>query len=58
MKTSIRKVFSCGDPAKAQSLLSEAVSVLDKYSRRGIIHKNTAARMKTRLMAHVRHLSE
>jgi len=51
-------VFSCGDPAKAQSLLSEAVSVLDKYSRRGIIHKNTAARMKTRLMTHVRHLSE
>ena len=35
------------------SLVSQTVSVIDKAAKRGIIHKNAAARRKSRLMKRV-----
>jgi small subunit ribosomal protein S20 len=37
-------------PADAEVTVREAVSMIDRVFKRGIIHKNTAARRKSRLM--------
>lgn len=57
MRTALRKLrtaISSGDPAAAQTSLSEAASVLDKSAKKGVIHKNTASRYKSRLAARVK----
>jgi small subunit ribosomal protein S20 len=40
-----------GDAAEAQGAVVEAISMLDRVAGKGIIHKNNAARRKSRLMA-------
>lgn len=37
------------DSSQAENSLKEAVSAIDKAAKRGIMHKNTAARRKSRL---------
>ncbi len=52
-RTSIRKArsaFVTETPAEAQAALLEAISTLDKAAEKGVIHKNNAARRKSRLM--------
>lgn len=52
MKTFIKKAkmaAEAGDEA-AEKDVSAAVSVIDKVAQKGIIHKNAAARRKSRLM--------
>jgi small subunit ribosomal protein S20 len=39
-----------GTPEEAQAALLEAVRALDKAAEKGILHKNNAARRKSRLM--------
>jgi small subunit ribosomal protein S20 len=39
-----------GTPEEAQTALLEAVRALDKAAEKGILHKNNAARRKSRLM--------
>lgn len=53
MKTYIRKartVIEAGDTAAIPAAVKAAVSVIDKTAERGIIHRNAAARRKSRLM--------
>ncbi len=53
MKTFVKKAnaaIASGDAAAVAPILSQTVSVLDKTAKRGIIHKNAAARRKSRLM--------
>jgi small subunit ribosomal protein S20 len=53
MKTFIKKAraaVEAGDAAAASAAVAQAVSVIDKTAERGIIHKNAAARRKSRLM--------
>ena len=53
MKTFVKKAkqtIEGGDAAAIQAQLSKTVSVIDKTAERGIIHKNAAARRKSRLM--------
>jgi small subunit ribosomal protein S20 len=57
VKTLTKKVVDEKDPAKAQSLLVEAVSFLDKTASKGRMHKNTVARRKSSLTKHVNKLS-
>ena len=38
-----------GDHAKAQAALNSCFAIIDKNVKRGIVHKNTAARKKSRL---------
>ena len=45
-----------GDYAASSSLLSKAFAILDKNVKRGIIHKNTAARKKSQLHLKVKAL--
>ena len=51
-KTAVKKlVAACGsgDKAAAQAILPSAVSALDKAATKGVIHRNKAARKKSRL---------
>ena len=40
-----------GEPQNAEPAVTQAVRALDKAVTKGIIHRNTAARKKSRLMA-------
>jgi small subunit ribosomal protein S20 len=44
-------------PSNAQDLLQLIVSKLDKAVSKGVYHKNTAARYKSRLAHHVKKIS-
>ena len=43
---------------EAQAAVLQAVSALDRAAQKGIIHKNNAARRKSRLMKHLNTLSK
>jgi small subunit ribosomal protein S20 len=45
----IRSAVTAGDKDKAQGLLKETYSLVDKMSAKGIIHDNAAGRYKSRL---------
>lgn len=52
LKTSIKKFeesVKAGNLEEAQVLYRKAVSLIDKAAAKGTIHKNTAARKKSRL---------
>jgi small subunit ribosomal protein S20 len=56
-RTAIKKVFkaiSGGDKATAQAEFINAQSTIDSIARKGIFHKNKAARHKSRLSAKVK----
>lgn len=42
--------IASGDKAAAQAAVHEAMSTLDRVQSKGVIHKNNAARRKSRLM--------
>ena len=50
---SIRASLDAKDLDGAKSALSETVSIVDKMATKGIIHRNTAGRYKSRLSAHL-----
>jgi small subunit ribosomal protein S20 len=54
----IRTAISGGDGAKATELLPRTISVIDVGVRKGVFHKNTASRYKSRLAAQVHALSQ
>ena len=59
MRTKVKRVFSAiaaGDKTTAQTALNEAVPVLDHMARKGLIHKNKAARYKSRFNSQVQAL--
>ena len=45
-----RQLIARGDFDEAEIMAREAASALDKAAQKGIIHKNRAARSKSRLM--------
>lgn len=49
-----RTAVQAGDGAQAKSLFGETVSMIDKAVKKGVIHKNTAARYKARLSARLK----
>jgi small subunit ribosomal protein S20 len=49
IKTASRKINDSTPAAETPTLLSKAASVIDKAAKRNILHKNTAARKKSRL---------
>ncbi|HEX9262093.1 MAG TPA: 30S ribosomal protein S20 [Anaerolineales bacterium] len=48
-----RSTIGEGTPEDARSATLVAISALDKAAEKGIIHKNNAARRKSRLMRHL-----
>ena len=52
----LREALAKGDKAAAQQIFRGTVSALDKAIQKGVLHKNTAARYKSRLSARVKAL--
>jgi small subunit ribosomal protein S20 len=52
----LREALATGDKATADKTYRQTVSALDKAIQKGVIHKNTAARYKSRLSVRVRAL--
>jgi small subunit ribosomal protein S20 len=50
----LRETISKGDKSAAEKTYRETVSALDKAIQKGVLHKNTAARYKSRLSARVK----
>ena len=53
----LRSAISGTDQNLSQELLNPTVSAIDKAVNKGILHKNTAARYKSRLTGHVNGLA-
>jgi small subunit ribosomal protein S20 len=45
-----RKLIEAGDLEAAAKAVGDAISTLDRAAAKGVIHKNNAARRKSRLM--------
>ena len=57
MRTRVKQVFSAiesGDKSGAETAVKDAIPVLDHMARKGLIHKNKAARYKSRFNAQIR----
>ena len=50
----MREAIAAGDKKTIAATYSETVSVLDKSVQKGVLHKNTASRYKSRLNARVK----
>ena len=50
----LREAIAAGDKKTIAATYSETVSVLDKSVQKGVLHKNTASRYKSRLNARVK----
>jgi small subunit ribosomal protein S20 len=60
MRTAIKAVqaaVAAGDADQASALYKEAVPKIDTMVNKGLVHKNKAARTKSRLNARIRSLS-
>ena len=61
IKTAVKKVLVCAaseDRAELNALLSKVYQLCDKAVSKGILHKNTAARKKSRLTLAVKKLAK
>ena len=50
----IRKAIAAGDKKSAGSVFQRAAAVIDSIADKNIIHKNAAARQKSRLAARIK----
>lgn len=60
LRTAVKKVLKAidaNDAAGATEAFKVAQPILDRFSSRGLIHKNKAARHKSRLTARIKALS-
>lgn len=56
LRTEIKKLrasLGAGDQAQAQTLLPATISTIDKAVQKGVLHRNAAARYKSRLTINV-----
>lgn len=53
----LRSALTATDKKQSGELLTPTVSLIDKAVNKGLIHKNTAARYKSRLTKHVNELA-
>jgi len=49
----IRSAIDSGDPAKVKEALRETISLVDRMAGKKVIHRNAAARYKSRLAKRV-----
>ncbi|MFT7441741.1 MAG: small subunit ribosomal protein S20 [Maribacter sp.] len=52
-RNAVRDLRAVEDKTEAQSKLSKVISMLDKLSKRNIVHKNKVANIKSKLTKHV-----
>nr|VFK09475.1 MAG: small subunit ribosomal protein S20 [Candidatus Kentron sp. LPFa]VFK18614.1 MAG: small subunit ribosomal protein S20 [Candidatus Kentron sp. LPFa]VFK33441.1 MAG: small subunit ribosomal protein S20 [Candidatus Kentron sp. LPFa]VFK66521.1 MAG: small subunit ribosomal protein S20 [Candidatus Kentron sp. UNK]VFK71874.1 MAG: small subunit ribosomal protein S20 [Candidatus Kentron sp. UNK] len=61
LRTYVKKVIKAieaGDKAEAEIAYKAAAPILDRMAGKGLIHKNKAARHKSRLSAHIKAIGE
>jgi len=58
MRTLIKNVLSEKDPQKAKDLYTKAVAFIDKMASKKLIHKNNAARQKSKITNHLNSLTK
>jgi small subunit ribosomal protein S20 len=61
LRTSLRKLdeaIEAGDIDQVRAAWSSAQTLLDQNARRGVIHRNLAARKKSRLVSKIRQLEQ
>ena len=61
MRTYVKRVLSAiesGDKEAASTAYKNAVAILDKTVSKGLVHKNKAARHKSRLNSTIRNMGE
>ncbi|MBX3294555.1 MAG: 30S ribosomal protein S20 [Acidobacteria bacterium] len=61
LRTQIKKLraaIGASDSKASSDLLGETVALIDKSVNKGVIHRNTAARYKSRLTKHVSGLAQ
>ena len=56
LRTQIKRVLESTDKEKAQAEYTTAVSYIDKSAGKGLIHKNTAGRRKSKITRHLNSL--
>jgi small subunit ribosomal protein S20 len=54
MKKLVKELRECKTKEEAEQKLTHVISIIDKASRNKTIHKNKAARDKSRLVAQIR----
>lgn len=54
----LREAVSAGDAGKAQELLPETLQLIDSTAQKNVIHRNAAARTKSRLSRAVANLDK
>ncbi|ROO25516.1 30S ribosomal protein S20 [Salinisphaera orenii] len=54
----VRKAIAAGDSADAMAAFKAAVPIIDRMAGKGQIHRNKAARHKSRLNAQIKALSQ
>ncbi|ADJ29806.1 30S ribosomal protein S20 [Nitrosococcus watsonii] len=60
MRTYVKKIVKAvvsGDKSQAVAAYQEAVPILDRLARKGLVHPNKVARHKSRLNARIRVMS-
>ena len=60
VRSAVRKVVAAiraGDKQQAAAALREATPVIDSMARKGIVHRNNAARHKSRLAARIKSMA-
>ena len=57
-RTAIKNLRELKDQAEALTFLPKVVSMVDKLAKRGNIHRNKAANLKSGLMRHVNALAQ
>jgi small subunit ribosomal protein S20 len=60
LRSAIKKVvnaIAAKDKTAAEAAYKTAEPIMDRYSSRGLIHKNKASRHKSRLTAHIKALA-
>ncbi len=53
----VRKAIDAGDKAAAQQVFQQSVGVIDSIADKNVVHKNKAARHKSRLSAAIKALA-
>ncbi len=56
MKTLVKKALDTTEKEEAEAAFKEASSYLDKMAAKGLVHKNFAARKKSKIADHVNSL--
>ena len=57
MRSAVKRVMEAKEKDTAEPLYKEAVSIIDRIATKGIIHKNKAAREKSKITRHLNSLS-